>query len=197
MEIKEIHINDLKPAEYNPRSINKKEFEGLVNSIKKFGVVDPIIVNKDLTIIGGHQRYEALKQLKFETVPCNVLDLNKHDEKKLNILLNSQKISGRYDDLKLSELLEELKLDDDYLDLNLDELEPLDLSSNDEYADNLDYSDKNKEININDLGTQSISAFKFDHQSYLNVLDLLNNAKEKLECETNEETLITLLKQYA
>jgi hypothetical protein len=41
-------------------------------------------------------------------------------EEQLNVILNSQAISGTYDDLKLGEILEELKLNDDYFDLRLD-----------------------------------------------------------------------------
>lgn len=121
-------IQKLKPAEYNPRVISGDEFEGLKESIKTFGLVDPIIVNKDMTIIGGHQRVKAAEALGLKEVPCVVLDLDKHMEKKLNVILNSPAISGKYDDSLLSEILEELKLDDDYTSLRLNELEPLDLS---------------------------------------------------------------------
>jgi len=88
-----------------------------------------LIVNKDMTLISGHQRYEAMKALGWVEAVCNLVDLDKHQEKKLNVLMNSQAISGKYDDLILAEILEELKLDDDYESLRLDKLEPLDLSS--------------------------------------------------------------------
>ena len=81
-----------------------------------------------MTLISGHQRYEAMKNLGWSEATCNVVDLGKHQEKKLNVLMNSQAISGQYDDLKLAEILEELKLDDDYESLRLNVLEPLDLS---------------------------------------------------------------------
>lgn len=125
---KSISVAQLKPAEYNPRTITDDEFSGLKESIKTFGFVDPAIVNKDYTIIGGHQRIKAAEALGLKEVPCVVLDLDKHQEKKLNVILNSPAISGKYDDLKLSEILEELKLDDDYESLRLNALEPLDLS---------------------------------------------------------------------
>lgn len=128
MKIEQVDINKLKPAEYNPRIITDEEFKGLVNSIKIFGFIDPIIVNKDYTIIGGHQRYQVALKLGIKEVPCNILDLDKKQEKKLNVVLNSHAISGKYDELKLAELLEEMKLDNDYMELRLNELEPLDLS---------------------------------------------------------------------
>lgn len=128
MKLETINISKLSPAEYNPRTITKDEFEGLKNSLNTFGQQENLIVNKDMTIISGHQRYSAMKALGWTEVVCNVVDLDKHAEKKLNVIMNSTAISGKYDQLKLDEILEELKLDDDYESLRLNELEQLDLS---------------------------------------------------------------------
>lgn len=128
MHIEQLQISQLKPATYNPRTISKDEFKGLKASLKKYGLVEPIIVNKDYTIIGGHMRVKAWTELGNTTAPCYVLDLDKHNEKKLNVLLNSQQISGQYDDLKLEEILQDLKLDEDYHELRLNKLATLDLS---------------------------------------------------------------------
>mgnify|MGYP003660800760 CR=1 FL=1 len=102
MKIKDIELSKLKPATYNPRQISTKQVKDLKSSIEKFGIVDPIIVNKDLTIIGGHQRYmilnEASKRVDWEyppKVPCVILDLSKEDERELNIRLN--KNTGEFD----------------------------------------------------------------------------------------------------
>lgn len=95
MKIKEIDINLLKPANYNPRQITKKQFKDLKTSIQKFGLIDPIIVNKDLTVIGGHQRLMVCKDLDFKDVPCVVLNLTKEKEKELNVRLN--KSGGEFD----------------------------------------------------------------------------------------------------
>ncbi len=56
MHITSVKISKLKPALYNPRQITNKQYNDLKESITKFGLVDPIIVNKDMTVIGGHQR---------------------------------------------------------------------------------------------------------------------------------------------
>lgn len=63
MEITIIEIEKLRPAAYNPRVITKEEFEGLKVSLKTFGLVEPIIVNRDLVVIGGHQRIKVWKSL--------------------------------------------------------------------------------------------------------------------------------------
>lgn len=128
MNITTLQLNTINPAEYNPRSITKDEFEGLKTSLQTFGQQENLIVNKDMTLISGHQRLQAMLALGWTDAVCNVVNLDKHEEKKLNVLMNSPAISGSWDDLKLAEILEELKLDDDYISLRLNELEPLDLS---------------------------------------------------------------------
>lgn len=133
ISISETPIGDLQEADYNPRTIDKKQFSGLVESIKTFGFAEPIVANQretgELVIVGGHMRVRAAKQLGYKTVPTVKLNLSQSEEKKLNVLLNSQEISGEYDQIKLSQLLEELKLEEDYTALRLDALEPLDLSA--------------------------------------------------------------------
>ena len=112
MEIVKVDINDLISPEYNPRQINDDEMEKLKNSINEFGYIAPIIVNKHNNhIIGGNQRYEALKSLGYTDVDVVFVDepdLNR--EKALNIALN--KISGEWDFVKLADIIDELELND-------------------------------------------------------------------------------------
>jgi DNA modification methylase len=110
MKIERILINKLKPATYNPRQITKKQYNDLKESIDRFGLVDPIIINKNGNIvIGGHQRLKICKELKYKYVDCVVLDLNKEQERELNIRLN--KSGGEWDmDILANEFdIEELK----------------------------------------------------------------------------------------
>ena len=95
MKIESIKINKLKPATYNPRQISTKQYNDLKKSLSKFSLVEPIVVNKDMTIIGGHQRYKICKELKHTEIDCVVLDLSKEEERELNIRLN--KNTGDFD----------------------------------------------------------------------------------------------------
>ena len=110
MQIEKIKIENLKPAEYNPRKKLKpgdKEFEKLKNSIQEFGYVEPIILNKRTnTVVGGHQRLEVMKHLGYTDVDCVIVDLDEQKEKALNVALN--KISGEWDIELLTDLLKEL-----------------------------------------------------------------------------------------
>ena len=126
MNIELIEINKLKPATYNPRQISTKQYKDLKLSVEKFGLVDPIVVNKDNTVIGGHQRLKICKELKYIEIDCVVLDLSKEEERELNIRLN--KNTGEFD---IDILANEFDIDNlvDWgfkhidLDINIDKIE--------------------------------------------------------------------------
>ncbi len=137
--MEKIEISKLKGMEGNPRMMTNVEFDKLKKSIKEFGCVAPIIINKDNTVISGHQRLQAAIELGFEEIEYIRVDLDEEKAKILNLALN--KIKGEFDPDKLSKFIEsignieltgfseqELKgisLDYDYEDLSeqLEELE--------------------------------------------------------------------------
>ena len=94
-------IDSLIFAEYNPRQLTKEQHKHLKDSIQRFGLVDPIIVNKNKdrknVIIGGHQRVRIAKELKMEDIPVLELDLTYDREKVLNIRLNKNMGEWDYD----------------------------------------------------------------------------------------------------
>ncbi len=108
-ELRVIPVQDLKPAAYNPRKKLKpgdSEYEKIKKSIEEFGFADALVVNKDMTIIGGHQRLTVAMELGYTEVPCTVVDIDKTREKALNIALN--KITGAWDEALLAELLKDI-----------------------------------------------------------------------------------------
>ena len=113
-----ISIDKLKPAKYNPRvelQPGDEEYEKIKNSIEKFGYAESIVVNKDLTVISGHQRLNVLKNLGYKEIEVAQVNLSKKEEKALNVALN--KITGQWDEAKLADLFADLKDDDFNLDL--------------------------------------------------------------------------------
>lgn len=90
-------ISDLKPAAYNPRKMTKKQEKDLAHSIDKFNLADPIVINADNTIIGGHQRIKILSGRGAEDVDVRIpsRQLNAIEEKELNLRLN--KNLGQWD----------------------------------------------------------------------------------------------------
>lgn len=111
MQWKNLSVDALRPAAYNPRKKLKagdKEYEKIKNSILEFGYVEPIIVNYDMTVIGGHQRLTVLKDLGYTEVQC--VEVHIEDENKvkaLNIALN--KITGAWNEQLLADLIVDLQ----------------------------------------------------------------------------------------
>lgn len=111
MEWKTLGIDTLKPAAYNPRKKLKagdKEYEKIKNSIQEFGYVEPIIVNYDMTVIGGHQRLTVLKDLGYTEVQCVMVHIEEEAKvKALNVALN--KITGAWNEQLLADLIVDLQ----------------------------------------------------------------------------------------
>ena len=84
-----IKIDNITPADYNPRLLKDDAFEMLKKSIQELGIVKPIIVNKkNGIIIAGHQRTKAMKALGIKECPAFIMDIDKEDEIRFNQLHN-------------------------------------------------------------------------------------------------------------
>jgi DNA modification methylase len=173
MKIENRKIKDLKFAEYNARKSTPTQEKHLKESLEKFGVVEPIILNENPQrfniIIGGHFRVRELKKLNIKDVDCVLVNLNEDDEKELNIRLNAN--IGSWDD----DLLKKFNNVDDLNDWGVDWL-------------------TNERVNIDDIE---------DDNNYEEVLntdikqgDLFKLGRHYLLCgdSTDEESYKKLLK---
>ncbi|MCD7810555.1 MAG: ParB N-terminal domain-containing protein [Ruminococcus sp.] len=110
MQIERKKIQELDRATYNPRIDlipGDSEYENLRRSIKIYGMLIPIVWNKNTgRVVGGHQRLTVLENEGETEVDVSVVNLDETQEKQLNIALN--KIVGGWNNEKLSELLIEL-----------------------------------------------------------------------------------------
>lgn len=101
MEIINVPINKLKPNEYNPRKLSKREAKELRASLEGFGMVEPIVVNRNdkrkNIIVGGHQRYFLLEKMGKDKVPVVYVDLPLERERELNLRLNKNNGSWDWD----------------------------------------------------------------------------------------------------
>ena len=117
-------IDSLIFAEYNPRQLTKDQYKHLKDSIDRFGLVDPIIVNKNKDrkniIVGGHQRVKVAKDMDIKEVPVLEVDLTYERERELNVRLNAN--TGEWDTDILANMFEIDELQDwgfDDIDLDL------------------------------------------------------------------------------
>jgi DNA modification methylase len=100
IHIEYVSLDTLRPAEYNPRKWNEKLAADLKESITRYGIVDPLLVNsapeRKGVVIGGHFRLSVIKELGFTEVPVVYIHLpDIEKEKELNIRLN--KNTGEWD----------------------------------------------------------------------------------------------------
>lgn len=126
MQVVEVSVGKLKPSAYNPRVISDEDMDSLKRAMEEFGCVEPLVVNKDFSVIGGHQRLVAAKDLGWKKVPVVMVDLPEDKAMALNLALN--RIHGDWDYPKLKDVLEEL--DTGAIDMELtgfgpDEIEQL------------------------------------------------------------------------
>ena len=112
LKITQWDVEKLINAEYNPRVLKEHQFKQLKDSIERFGLVDPILVNvnKDRhgIIIGGHQRTFVAQKLGMKTIPAIELDLTLEKEKELNIRMN--KNQGEWDYESLANHFDQMKM---------------------------------------------------------------------------------------
>ena len=109
INIKNMLITDLKPYKNNAKKHPKKQIEQIMNSIKEFGMVDPIgIWGKDNIIVEGHGRYLACKKLGIAEVPCIRLDHLNDEQRKAYTLAHNKVAESDFDwdiiDLEMQDL---------------------------------------------------------------------------------------------
>ena len=107
MNIEYKKLKALTPYEKNTKKHDKTQIANVAESIKQYGFVQPIVVDKNDVIVIGHCRYEAAKKLKLETVPCVcVEDLTDEQVKALRIVDNKSNESPWDMDFLTDELAE-------------------------------------------------------------------------------------------
>lgn len=125
LHIQYVPVDSLKIADYNPRKHDKEATKQLKESLKRFGMVDPLVVNsapeRQNFVIGGHFRLEVMKELGYTEAPVvfiNIADLVK--EKELNLRLN--KNQGEFDFDMLAEYDESFLADVGFKSEELDQI---------------------------------------------------------------------------
>ena len=153
INITSVSVSDLKPSLYNPRRWDQHAIEGLSESIKRFGLVDPLLVNgaenRKNIVIGGHFRLRVAKDLGIKEVPVVYLDIpDEVKERELNLRLN--KNQGDWDYELLAEFDESLLEDVGFDSEELDAIFDIDT----EEADTFDLEKELKKLDIKQVAAQ-------------------------------------------
>ena len=170
-------ITSLIFAEYNPRQLTKDQYQNLKDSISRFGLVDPIIVNSNKDrkniIVGGHQRVKVAKDMDIEFVPVLEVDLTYEKERELNIRLNKNTGEWNWDELANSFDIAELT------DWGFNESQLVGFSD-------LDYSildDEEVDNEIDEMldGTRKAIQIEFTLEDYEQAYKLINELRKDEE----------------
>lgn len=200
-----ITINDIKLYEKNAKPHPKGQLEKLAKSIQTFGWRSHILVDQDGVIITGHGRFLAYQEYKnrMELPEAYIVDdkgntisgkladwaLSVDQEKLFRIWDNEIAAMSQVDQGMKAEELATIK------SVELQELAMQDFAPIEEIKPE-SFENKNKEIDQSDMQRPSVINFAYNYTEYLNVLDLIQNATEKLGCDTKEEMLKMLLQDY-
>lgn len=192
MVVEHVAIATLRAAEYNPRKLSVEAADELRASIREFGLVEPIVVNKREgrygVIVGGHMRFSIAIELGFTAVPVVFVDLDEARERELNLRLN--KNVGEWDWDKLAEfdldVLTGVGFTEDELSHNFDVG-----ASGDEDAPFSEFNDG--------AGSKSGVAFKFGDYSgrvAQKVYDSFREAYEKRKLDGGEVVLDDVIRRW-
>ncbi len=131
-----MRLSEIKPYKKNAKKHEETQIKNVMQSIKEFGVVQPIVVDRNNTIIIGHCRYEAMKRLGYDELQedwVKVVDLSEEEAEKLRLLDN--KLNESEWDLELlKDLVPSIDFSDFEIDFNLPE-EVQDINLDDFFED--------------------------------------------------------------
>ena len=117
-----INRGQIKNAEYNPRRISDSAKKKLKDNIKRVGLLDTIVVNKNtMNIVSGHQRIsilDSLERKKDYNLTVAMVDLSEKEEKEQNIFFNNTKVQGEFDTDILASMLSDIDFECAGLDIN-------------------------------------------------------------------------------
>ena len=112
MNIEEVKVEDITPYWRNPRD-NTDTVPALKKSIQRYGFQVPLVLDKHGTIITGHTRFRALRELGWEKIPCVYVDIDDTKARELRLIDNRVHEITTWDDLKLDEELASINFFDD------------------------------------------------------------------------------------
>lgn len=198
ISVEYVDISSLNPAEYNPRKWDTTAIKNLTESIKRYGLVDPLIVNnapeRKGVVIGGHFRLKVAKDIGIKQIPVvfiTISDLEK--EKDLNLRLN--KAVGDWDWDMLKAFDEKILVDVGFTSEDIDKIFDTDT------PEQFDLEKELKKLNIIKVKVQKGDVYELgssrlmcgDSTIEADVLKLMNGEKANM-CFTDPPYILDYLK---
>lgn len=199
LQIQTINIKELNPAPYNPRKWSSEAIEQLTESIKRFGMVDPLLINgakeRRNIVIGGHFRLKVAKDLGITEVPVVYVDIPEiKREQELNLRLNRN--LGEWDYSLLADFDESLLADVGFTSEELD----ITFDTDDEQKDTFNIKKELDKLDIKKIAAKKGDVYQLgdsrliigDSTIEADVLKLMNGEKADL-CLTDPPYILDYL----
>lgn len=198
LKVEYVSIDQLKPCEYNPRVWSAEASKHLKESITKFGLIDPLIVNsapnRKGVVLGGNFRLKIIKELGFATAPIvwvNIPDIEL--EKEINVRLN--KNTGEFDWSILADFGEKMLSDIGFTSQEMDNIFGID-----ETPEIFDLKKELEKLNISQIEIQKGDIWQLgahrlmcgDSTVETDVLKLMNAEKADM-CFTDPPYILNYL----
>ena len=189
--IKKVKIAEVKPNPNNPRLIKDDKFKKLVKSIQEFPDmlnVRPIVVNKDMVVLGGNMRLKAIKEAGYKEIAVDIVDWTEDQQKEFIVKDNASFGEWNWDDLANNwdeEQLVEWGVDT-WVNKSNDDL--------------LELGDKTEIENTNapKITDEGYSLFEIVmlHENKLYLFDVLNQVKREFLFDKTEDALMEIIRVY-
>jgi hypothetical protein len=189
--IKKVKITEVISNPNNPRLIKDDKFKKLVKSIQEFPDmlnVRPIVVNKDMVVLGGNMRLKAIKEAGIKEINVDIVDWNEPQQKEFIIKDNASYGEWDWDDLANNWDAEELVQwgVDTWLNKGNDDL--------------LELGDKTEEESTNapKITDEGYSLFEIVmlHENKVYLFDVLNQVKREFLFDKTEDALMEIIRVY-
>ena len=189
--IKKVKIAEVKPNPNNPRLIKDDKFKKLVKSIQEFPDmlnVRPIVVNKDMVVLGGNMRLKAIKEAGYKEIAVDIVDWTEDQQKEFIVKDNASFGEWNWDDLANNWDEEQLVQwgVDTWVNKSNDDL--------------LELGDKTQEENTNapKITDEGYSLFEIVmlHENKLYLFDVLNQVKREFLFDKTEDALMEIIRVY-
>jgi hypothetical protein len=190
--VKKVSITEIKSNPNNPRIIKDDKFRKLVKSIQEFPdmlKVRPIVVNKDMIVLGGNMRLKAIKEAGIKEVEVEIV--NWDEQKQKEFIIKDNVGFGEWDWDDLANNWDESELNDWALDVWVNK-ETDDLLA---FGENTEEEETAKAPKITDEG-YSLFEIIMLHENKVHLFEILNKVKKEFLFEKNEEALMEIIRVY-
>jgi len=197
--VQNIIVNDIKFDDTNPNILTPEQMIALKSTMEKYGFLAPVILNKNLEVIDGEHRVTVYKELKKETIPAYVLDIDTIDKKILRQLMN--KLRGEHDPFKDKEefkMIHEAGRLNDFTDLLAVNIADFDKVINPPTDNNENRESEKVELSQENYlnGTIKQMILFFSNEDYETIMPKFDKHMKALNVDNHTDLVLEFFKEY-